>query len=445
MKYKIYEKILDDEMIKYILSNKEKYISNPGKVGNRVNLNQKRRTDIFINIKEILEKIDNTVYNSIYKDVKENFSDIKYREKWKIGHYHNNEQGFYNLHTDTAGETSYRKTSCVCMLSETTDYEGGELHFPELKKKFKLDKGDIIIFDSTILHGVYPVTTGERYVLISFFFDDVGINKKNIDNYKPILKDIRINYPEKKSVILSSVNKTQMGDIDYSDLHNNKWNEKDDYIYEDNKSDTLFVLFSGMGWKQSKPTFIFYNFLKSYNNIDKLFIRDIKMRYYLTGLKNTTSNLNETIEYIKQLTTVKKYKKIVALGCSAGGYAAIFYGLLLNFNKIIAFSPQTVLNEKKESIIKDIYNAPNTCIWLRDLNKEDKEYQKALDLKNYQPFTSDIEIHYSVNGNKGIDKNHAEYILEDRCKLIEHPGNDHMVALTLRNNGKLKKIIDEAI
>ena len=236
------------------------------------------------------------------------------------------------------------------------------------------------------------------------------------------------------------------GDIDYSDLYKNNWIDNDDYFYENNHSDILFVTFAGMGWKKSLPTFIFYNFLKSYTNIDKLFLRDVKGRYYLTGLKNTSNNYEDTLDFYKTLISKKKYKRVVGIGCSAGGFAAILYGLQLNFDKIIAFSPQTVLNNKKDTLIKDIYNAPKTCVWLRNLNKNNINYQKALDLKNFGPFTSKIDIHYSLKGNKGIDKKHAEYLSDDpNCVIFEHPGNDHMVALALRNNGQLKKIIDTAI
>ena len=169
------------------------------------------------------------------------------------------------------------------------------------------------------------------------------------------------------------------------------------------------------------------------------------MRYYLTGLKNNTNTFEETIEFIKKLTIQKKYKKIVALGCSAGGYAAILYGSLLKFDKVIAFSPQVVLNKKKDLLIGDIYNAPNTCTWLTNKNKDNAFYQKCLDLKNISPFNTKIDIHYSTMGSNGCDKKHAIYLEDKNCKIIEHPGNDHMIALTLRNNGKLKEIIDKSI
>jgi len=442
MNFKIYNNIFNDDNINYILKsiNEKNFVN--GKVGNRINLDQKRRRDLYITNSDLLSKIDDIFYENLYDDIKINFSDIKYREKWKIGHYNSDNKGFYNLHTDSAGDTNYRITSSVSMLSEENDYEGGELHFPDLNKKIKLKKGQVIVFKSNLLHGVYPVTSGDRKVLISFYFDDEGMKKKlsrnnnvNYLNYKPILTNsyVKINY-------------TSLGDIDYSDLHNNhKWSQKDDYIFEDNNSDMLLVSFAGMGWKKSPPTFIFYNFLKSYNNLDKLFLRDLKMRYYITGLLNSSKNYDETLKLIRNLVNVKKYKKIIALGCSAGGFAAILYGSQLNFDKIIAFSPQTVINKKKETLIHDIYNAPNTCKWLTSLNKDNEIYQKSLDLKNFQPFKSKIDIHYSINGNKGIDKKHAEYLLSENCQIIEHPGNDHMIAISLRNNGKLKKIIDNEL
>ena len=40
---------------------------------------------------------------------------------------------------------------------------------------------------------------------------------------------------------------------------------------------------------------------------------------------------------------------------------------------------------------------------------------------------------------------HALYLQDDNCETFEHPGNDHMIALTLRNKGQLKEIIDNAI
>ena len=46
--YKIYKGLFDNETIKYILENVDEQRYSAGRVGNRVNVNQKRRKDLFI-------------------------------------------------------------------------------------------------------------------------------------------------------------------------------------------------------------------------------------------------------------------------------------------------------------------------------------------------------------------------------------------------------------
>lgn len=394
----------------------------------------------------------------MYDNIKQHFGDIKYREHWKIGKYYGDSEGFYGAHRDTTGDTKYRKMSIVCSLTDPSEYEGGELRFDELNIVIKLQKGQVVLFDSSMLHRVTPVTYGLRTVLIGFMFDDIGCQIKHdisqysnfstyIQNYIPLLDNITLTYNNLLTdTYLNNDKNVVLGDIDYSDKHKeHPWKDIDDYYIEDNNSDILFVTFAGMGWKDAIPTFIFYNFLKSYTTIDKLFLRDIKCRYYIDGIKNSTSTFKETINLYTELIHRKKHKRIIALGCSSGGYAAILYGHILGFDKVIAFGPQTVLTSIKEDLIGDIYNAPKTCKLLRTLHTEDNDYQTALDLNNYRPFKSSIDIYYSVNGNKGTDKKHAIYLQSAMCTTIEYPENNHMIALVLRDQGKLKSIIDKAI
>jgi hypothetical protein len=455
----LYDDIGTDEFVDDILTYIQDKEFHDGQVGNRVDIKQKKRKDFFINECPTLRMIDNFYFDNMYDKIKTHFGDIKYREAWKIGKYYGDQEAFYQSHRDTTGDTKYRKMSTICSLTDPDEYEGGCLVFDELGLEFKLKKGQVIIFDSSLLHRVTPVTSGIRTVLIGFMFGDEGCQIKHyisqysnfstyIEKYIPILDNIILTYNNDliKNTEANSINPIVLGDIDYSDKHKgHPWKDMDDYYMEDNSGDTLLVTFAGMGWKQSIPTFIFYNFLKSYTNIDKLFLRDVNCRYYITGIRNSTTCFKDTVEMYRELISRKKYKRIIGLGCSAGGYASILYGQLLGFDKVLAFSPQTVLTGRKEDLIGDVYNAPKTCKWLRTLHLKDEEYQKALDLNNFRPFSCPVDIHYSVNGNKGADKKHAIYLESSNCTTIEYPGNDHMIALTLRDNGKLKEIIDEAI
>jgi predicted 2-oxoglutarate/Fe(II)-dependent dioxygenase YbiX len=51
------------------------------------------------------------------------------------------------------------------------DFEGGEFVFFNKELKYKLEKGDAIMFPSNFMypHEVMPVTQGTRYSIITWF------------------------------------------------------------------------------------------------------------------------------------------------------------------------------------------------------------------------------------------------------------------------------------
>ena len=76
--------------------------------------------------------------------------------------------GFYSWHKDSGDDT--RKLSAVLQLSDSSEYEGGELQFfngdknpEELPIK---EQGGLIVFDSSDWHRVTPVLDGTRYSLV---------------------------------------------------------------------------------------------------------------------------------------------------------------------------------------------------------------------------------------------------------------------------------------
>jgi PKHD-type hydroxylase len=81
----------------------------------------------------------------------------------------------YGAHSDAAymqvGETALRSdVSCTIFLEDPSDYEGGELSVTLGGRRidFKLPAGGAIVYPSTTLHEVRPVTRGERLVAITF-------------------------------------------------------------------------------------------------------------------------------------------------------------------------------------------------------------------------------------------------------------------------------------
>jgi len=81
--------------------------------------------------------------------------------------------GFYNPHQDTFSDTKGNKRMYTIILALNDDYEDGETIFPNLRKKYKLKKGDALFFHtldnyelmtSKALHGGLPVKSGEKWI-----------------------------------------------------------------------------------------------------------------------------------------------------------------------------------------------------------------------------------------------------------------------------------------
>lgn len=78
--------------------------------------------------------------------------------------------GQYGLHVDNAimtlpnGESMRTDVSTTVFFSEPEDYEGGELTIETQygAQEVKLNAGDMIVYPSTSLHEVKPVTQGNR-------------------------------------------------------------------------------------------------------------------------------------------------------------------------------------------------------------------------------------------------------------------------------------------
>lgn len=175
----------------------------------------------------------------------------------------------------------------------------------------------------------------------------------------------------------------------------------------------LIIAFASRGPMRFQHT----NLLKDCKS-DVLYVRDVSDAWYNKGFLFLTTNIDTTVEYLKGIT--QKYTEILALGSSSGGYAALLFGSLLNAQKILAFSPQTLIPRGKpfsdEKLLRDIDN-------------------KYFDLKTAISKKPEIKIYYS---------DEYKYDMEAALRLkgiknIElnpfHFGENHNVVPFLIKNG----------
>jgi hypothetical protein len=115
-----------------------------------------------------------------------------------------------------------------------------------------------------------------------------------------------------------------------------------------NNDNKLILSFSGF----ENNNFYQYDYLTK-NNYNVIFFRDILKNWYINGIANITSDVEETINFIKNI--IKNYitnLKLIVIGEYSGGFAGLLFGLLLNADKIIVNNAYTFIDKKT----KDIYN-----------------------------------------------------------------------------------------
>lgn len=119
-------------------------------------------------------------------------------------------------------------------------------------------------------------------------------------------------------------------------------------ILKKNKSYPVIITFQGFSrshFISNKNSLPFYMFNSLTNdttiNANIIFVRDVEQCWYLTGYDNNNTHVDFLNDLKLILDTNFKNNKIITVGQSAGGFAALLFGSLLTVNNIIVFNPQT--------------------------------------------------------------------------------------------------------
>lgn len=175
------------------------------------------------------------------------------------------------------------------------------------------------------------------------------------------------------------------------------------------------------------------------DNIDVLLVKDDSNTWFFCINDDETSySHKKLLEYLKEIS--KKYERVICIGSSMGGFAAIFFGTRIHAHKIIAFSPQINLQSSFSNKINDYRNILekekiNSLEWtkeLLDLSKLVMKTPKSIIVffgKN-DPF--DMQIANLVKNNIFYD-------------VIELNHVNHGLVHVLKKCGVLDKILNSFI
>ena len=125
---------------------------------------------------------------------------------------------------------------------------------------------------------------------------------------------------------------------------------------QDGSEDLCIIYFSGHGiyFPNNEKSFTYsivekdyyeWSHLKIPNAKKHIYLRDIHKQWYLTGINSQLNSCDKVAEF---LLKESKGLRIITVGSSAGGYAAILFGELLKAERVIAFSPRIELLSRLE-------------------------------------------------------------------------------------------------
>ena len=198
----------------------------------------------------------------------------------------------------------------------------------------------------------------------------------------------------------------------------------------------LFVSFAGLGKRYPVPEF---KSMLEPLNVNKVFIIDNTRGWYLTIR-------NSVIKKIDRIIYETKPKKIIFFGASMGGYGALMFGIHFEVDQILAFNPQTSMDEDELEKCND-RRFLASLVKIKESKTYDSNISKSLWDYDKECKTI-IDIYYSDHPPYHIQpelfKKNIKYL---NLNLHSVPFNkkDPNVAKQMRDSGELMKLFNSKI
>lgn len=204
-------------------------------------------------------------------------------------------------------------------------------------------------------------------------------------------------------------------------------------------SDTVALIFPGLAQKTAIPLGMLHAML-SKHGVSLVYLRDRERRtIYMRGISALGTDYHSTIDAIRNMLP-DNTKRLLCFGTSAGGYAALRYGLDLSADRVLAMGSPT-------SFSIDIATwEPRARAFGIRLHKDAPEM--AQDLRNvYIAAEKRPRVDLWYGADMPLDKRHAEHMRNvPGVHLHKVPGyKQHDVLWQLVGDGKADDVFSEFI
>lgn len=207
-------------------------------------------------------------------------------------------------------------------------------------------------------------------------------------------------------------------------------------------ANTLLVLFGGIAGGVSMPVFEFFR-VASTIPVKKAFLRDPRRGWYQLGIPGVGGSAGAVKSLLDEIIDQSGAGRVVMVGASAGGFAALLFGALCGADEVIAFSPQTFVDAENRI-------AHGDTRWeeqIAALHAAMCGRNAALDLLDALPESAPVtrfQVHVSCDD--ALDIVHAERVASrPGVEVIAHEQGGHRLVKTLRDRGQLEPILRAAL
>ena len=206
-------------------------------------------------------------------------------------------------------------------------------------------------------------------------------------------------------------------------------------------SPTLLVLFGGIAGGVSMPVYEFFRVTEDYP-VKRLFLRDPRHAWYLRGLPGVGEDSASVLAALENAIRQSGAARVIMAGASAGGFAALRFGTALGVERVLAFSPQTFLDQARRAEAGD----DRWALQIEALHGAVGGDSPELDALPAVLAAPGVRIDVHVSDDDSLDLVHVRRLESSpNVRTTVHHRGGHRLVKFLRDTGDLATILAGAI
>ncbi|MBJ7330559.1 MAG: hypothetical protein JHC95_11725 [Solirubrobacteraceae bacterium] len=211
------------------------------------------------------------------------------------------------------------------------------------------------------------------------------------------------------------------------------------------RGERMLVAFGGIAGTGDEPTFEFGRTAHDLP-MQRLNFRDHERSWYHRGVRDVGGNIGEIEDWLRAVIADAAPERLVMVGASAGGYAAMLFGHRLGADTVHAFGPQTFIDPDMRAQHHEPRWDAETSALMRSGRYDARYGDLAAVLRDTPPADPRTRHHVWYCSLEQPDAVHASHVADLSAVTLHHFTEGwHEIARWLRDRGRLTEILTASL